>query len=253
MTPRTILISFAAFAFALGAYCSDGDGGDSDAIPTAPAGRDLDGAVSPTVTATASRTSALILRTTLVPETDGLEGFRAFATQIDRAVDQNDASFLGERALGTEVRCGGTYPFGACGNQPSGSTITGIFRGTWRSEFLELLTPEELAIQTRARIGNSLSELRDDYGSGHASLYALASSCKALRTHQETSCAVITFIQHVRRGPPQRVTWLLPFTFVDGRWHLRGYVTVDADMSPEWLSANCLDCYTHWERWEDSQ
>jgi len=180
-------------------------------------------------------------------ETGGLDGFRAFAGQIGQAIRDADGRLFIERAQPTHIFCTGKeeepYP---CFPHAAG-VVEGIWSERWRTEFVNLVPPEDVASGFESFVSAAAAGESDRFGSGEAALYAIASGPEEL-TFGESFYAILTAISG---RPPGRSTIAYQFIFRQGRWRLLGEVHAwDESLFVEWLNGTCADCYDQWERWE---
>jgi hypothetical protein len=186
-------------------------------------------------------------------ETGGFDGFRAFAQQIEAAVEGRNVQFFVERARLAELTCTGEeFPL-PCASQPAGTTLTGIWSRAWASDASALLSLEEYTLWLEDYFTTALDDLSDSYGSGSLTLYALA--------HREAEGAELlraittSIVDRYPAGTPigrtEREAHVFDFEFEDGRWQFAGeMVALTSVTSLDWLSGDCAECYDHWERWE---
>ncbi len=163
-----------------------------------------------------------------------LESFRAFAPQIEAAVESRSVDFfVGIAQISTYVCPDGIEP--RCEDEPEGTIIEGIWLGRWRSD-AALFTTERFG----EVLGNWLAPLSDP------TLYALA----GLATFRSISLGGPSFFAVVS-SPQDTPVSALVFDFVreEGDWHLLGVIEAPV-LAEEWLSGECTRCYDHWERWE---
>jgi hypothetical protein len=184
---------------------------------------------------------------------EGFDAFRAFADQIEAALERRDAAFFVERALPTELTCTGEELPLPCAGQPAGKTISGIPSRAWASDASSLLDPEEYALWLEDYFDTPLRDLSDEYGSGSLTLYALAHS---QTEGKEVFRAITTsIVDRYPTGTPigqtEREAHVFDFVFENDRWQFVGEtVALTSVTSPDWLSGSCAACYDHWERWE---
>jgi hypothetical protein len=183
-----------------------------------------------------------------------MEGFRAFAVQIDAAVKEKNVQFFSGRARFEQVTCPPEPPgeLVACADEPPGTVVQVLS---------DISYPFEGAGVSREQFESSLEQwfagakpdLSDQYGSGASALYALASS-SAPRMVGEGAHAIISgIVDWLPDLPPpaERAVLFLTWQFLDGRWQLTSYGSADRpEYIPDWLSGQCAKCYDHWERWE---
>jgi len=228
-----------ALAF-VGAACGDGDEKSAPATP------------SPETTAPAPATPTPA-GTATTGETGSFEGFRAFASQIEQALLNEDAQFLLDRALLEELTCAGDEPVGPCSGRPAG-TVSGIPGGVWLGDAGGVFTPEEYEQALQRYFDGALTDQTDDYGTGALSLFALA---RGEVDGEEIFYAITTSIVDTYPstgapiGMPLRESHAFRFRFESGRWRFTGEtVGVSEPAAADWLSGQCPDCYAEWEPWQ---
>jgi hypothetical protein len=170
---------------------------------------------SPSPAATATPTSVPDTPTP-PPESGGLGGFRAFASQVEQAIADGDASFFSDRA---------------------------------KSDLFGLVSVEEYSAMLQAWFASANAGLSDEYGSGAPVLYALAHRL-ARGDSPETYVAVATgiFIVDTYLCRNARQARCFVFQRLNGQWRLTGEACRPEGFG--WLSGDCGDCYDQWERWE---
>ena len=246
-----ILAMGAAFTVCLAAC-----GGDAAEDPRTPR---TTGGVTPTVTvaavstpepaSTVETTPTTVSETSApLPESSGMDGFRAFAAGVDSALTDGDASFFADRGLETEMTCAGDESFGPCLDQPAGIALPGIPSATIQSEPSVLLTPDDYAATLRDWFLRAKADLSDEYGSGGLVLYALAHQ-PAGDGIEEAYQTVVTGIFTVATADFRQAR-ILSYQFLDGSWRLtrERFATVPETIE-SWLSGECDFCYDRWERW----
>jgi hypothetical protein len=164
-----------------------------------------------------------------VPESDSMDEFRAFAVQIEAAVESREADFFFRSPVISSEHC--DPPVCA---EPT--TISGVLYGGWDSE----ASPYPLDF-VRASLSTYLN-----YG---AELFAIA------ETHVERAGVMdgpATFA--IIRAPTLAAgtVEVLQFVHDDGKWRLRMDLEAGTPegATNDWLSGKCGECYDHWERWE---
>jgi len=218
--------------------------GDDEA-PAVTATPVLTESASPTPAATTSPTASM----TEAAESDGEEGFRAFASQIEAALAAGDGSFFADRAVEEELVCAGDEELGPCAGQAAGTAFRGIPRGIFQTDAFFLTSPDEYAHDLDEWFNNAQPEVEDDYGDGAVALWSLAYKA-AGDGAEEAYQAIITAIV-ASGGESIRQTRTLSFRFLDGRWRLIGEIAANLLQTAEaWLSGECDYCYDRWERWE---
>lgn len=189
-------------------------------------------------------------------ESGGMEGFRTLATEIERAIAQNDSQFFIERAVLQSETCPDEpQEFGPCAGQPAGAIVTGIPSGIYQSDAGGFLQPEDFAKDIPRYAGAALTERTDAYGGGAVALYALARSEDGTTEvfHAITTSIVDTYPTGYPIGSVEREAHIFSFQFQDGRWRFtRMGAAVVSLSSSDWLSGQCAECYQDWERWPAS-
>lgn len=239
---RWLLIMFLALALMLTAAACEEEEEEKGTPTASPAAT---AQASPVVTPTAEETPA--------GETGGVDGFRAFAQQIEAAIQGGDAAFFAERARLTELTCTGEeFPL-PCAGEPAGTTLSGIPSNIWQSDASALLSPEEYAGWLERYFGAARDDLSDDHGSGSLTFYALArSEAEGNQVFRAITTSIVD--TYPSGGPlrePAREAHLFNFEFENGRWQFTGEkVATTFAGSLDWLSGECSECYDHWEHWE---
>ena len=183
----------------------------------------------------------------------GMEGFRPFAGEIERAIAQKDSQFFVERAVLQQETCPGDQELGPCAGQPAGAVVIGIPSGVYQSDGGGFIPPEDFAQDLVRYVGGALTEQSDAYGVGAVALYALARSEDEGREvfHAITTSIVDTYPGGYPIGSVEREAHIFSFEFEDGRWRFtREGAAVVSLSSSDWLSGNCAECYKEWERWQ---
>jgi hypothetical protein len=211
----------------------------ADPSPSASAVPNRAPANSPTAAATATEQS----------ESDGEDGFRAFAAQIEAALEDDDGLFFAERAVEQDLICAGDEQVGLCTDQPAGTAFRGIPRGIFQTDAFALTSADDYADDLVYWFENAHPGLEDAFGDGTVALYAVAYK-PAGGGGEEAYQAIITAI--VTSDPESvRQARSLSFRFVDGRWRLTGEIAANLPQTAEaWLSGGCDYCYDRWERWK---
>jgi hypothetical protein len=180
-------------------------------------------AATPTATPTPPETP------TPPPESGDLDGFRAFAVQIEAAVESREADFFFQSPVISSEHCGPPV----CAEP---TTISGVLYGGWDSE----ASPYPLDF-VRASLSTYLN-----YG---AELFAIA------ETHSERGAVMdgpAAFA--IIRAPALETGTIevLQFVHDDGKWRLRMDLEAGTPegVTNDWLSGDCDRCYDYWERWE---
>jgi len=242
--------------------------GAEEAPPTAtPSPAASEPATTPEATAPPSPTP------TVAAESAGFDGFRAFATRINEAVQAGDASFFAASAVPTMYTCRGgdaDYFAPACEGQPAGSTVQAFTLSSVPGEgaFVTSNYFEEVLADWLAR---GRPDLSDESGDGRLSLYALVHRPASdfvpgeRVAVTEAYIAIVTAIVGPSGPPPggiivepllqgpytERQIRLLNWQFLDGRWRLTSSaVSSSPELIAAWLSGDCTGCDDRWERWE---
>lgn len=225
---RTVgfIILVMAMAFTIAIAACDGD--EAAETPT-PVGR-----ATPTVTVEAEPTR----EPTPVPETGGMDGFRAFAQQIELAIADRDDQFFIDGAKISTTTCPNEFE-PRCDDQPVGTVIEGVWMGLWRSEgslpALDSLS-EDLAGYLGSLSNPMLYAIGDN--SGHVS---------AFFGLENAFFAVV-----VSSDDPVNTTRVVTFEFSpeERGWQTAMVTKVGTSLTEEWISGDCTECYDHWERWD---
>jgi hypothetical protein len=201
----------------------------------------LEATVTPTATPTATVTPTAAPTATPTPpetptpppESGGLDGFRAFAEQIETAVTARDVDFFLEVASIASATCPNVF-VQQCEGQPEGSEVQGINVGFWRSEGT-ILDPD----QFRQQLASYLNSLHQP------ALHAIAQRETPIGTPQGPAFLAVV----VSADDPQNTARVFEFIFTDEGWQMSLDLNVSG-LAGEWLSGNCDECYDHWEQWE---
>ena len=181
-------------------------------------------------------------------ETGGLDGFRAFAGQIDAALVEGDGSFFADRGEEIDMTCAGDEQLGPCAGQPAGTVLRGIPGTAWQSDAFALFPTDDYESLLEDWFAEAMLDQSDEFGDGAVKLFALAQ----LGGGNSEFLAITTAI--LNTGPAtevQRQARMLRFAFEEGAWKLRGEILGAVSFTAEpWLSGNCAECYDQWERWE---
>jgi len=220
--------------------CGDGEDARAETATASPDASSTPEAATATPVPTAGPTPA---------ESGGEDGFRAFAVQIEAALDAADGSFFAGRGLEEDLVCAGDEELGPCAGQAAGTAFRGIPRGIFQSDAFFLTSPAEYEADLQEWFAGDHPELDDDYGNGAVALWALAYKA-AERRGEEAHQAIITAIA-TSGGDSVRQARTLSFRFVDGRWRLTGEIAANLPQTADaYLSGECDYCYDRWERWE---
>lgn len=219
------LIAAAACAIAIAAC--DGDGDEAGETP-APVG-----GATPTVVVEAEPTR----EPTPVPETGGMDGFRAFAQQIDQAIADKDAQFFINSAKISTTTCPNEFE-PRCDDQPVGTVIEGVWMGLWRSEG-SLPALDSLSEDLAGYLG-SLSD---------PTLYAIGDNSGHVSAFFGLENAFFAVV--VSSDDPVNTTRVVTFEFSpeERGWQIAMVTKVGTSLTEEWISGDCTECYDHWERW----
>ena len=209
----------------------------ADPSPSASAGPTRASTNAPTAAATA----------TAQAESDGEDGFRTFAVQIEQALDAQDAAFFADRGLEDEVTCGDPQEFGPCVNQPVGTVLRGIPWVIAQSDGFGLYTVEQFQDAIVDWFGKAQPDLEDGYGGGALALYAIAYR-RSNDFEDEAYQAILTEIWS-SESEANREARVLSFRFVEDRWRLTQDLRAGIELTARpYLTGDC--CPDLWERWE---
>jgi hypothetical protein len=178
-------------------------------------------------------------------EEQGLDGFRAFAIQIQAALTESDTAFFASRGLEDELTCAGDEVLGICSGQRAGRILRGIPSAIYQSDAFALLSEDEYA----GTLDEWLASAATD---GHPTLRALAHR-PAAGDEEEVYMAIAKGVfvigpegEQVRRQQGR----VFEFQFVDGSWRLSRDLYLSVPESTDvWLSGDCDECYDQWEHW----
>jgi hypothetical protein len=158
-----------------------------------------------------------------------------------------------QRARLEEVVCEGGEELGPCAGHAPGRLI-GVPGGVWQSDAFAVFPPDEYAASLERYFEAGRGDLRDEYGGGSLTLYALAyqGEVDGADVFQAiTTSMVDTYPTGYPIGETQREAHAFRFRLEDGDWRFAGEtVAVMSPSAGDWLSGNCTDCYDQWERWE---
>ena len=209
---------------------------------------------SPTAAPTETAAPPLTATPSPVPagETGDMEGFRAFAVQIDAAVKDKNVQFFSGRARFEQVTCppNAAPELAACANEPPGTLVQVLS---------DISYPFEGAGVSRAQFESDLEQwfagarpdMSDQYGSGALALYALANSPAPGISGEGAHAIISGIVDWPYSGGPERDALFLTWQFLDGRWQLTSYGSAHPpEYIADWLAGQCAKCYDHWERWE---
>lgn len=213
----------------------------------------------PSPTATPAETAAPPLTATASPvpggETGDMEGFRAFAVQIDAAVKEKNVQFFSGRARFEQVTCPPEPPgeLVACADEPPGTVVEVLPHISYPFEGAGV-SREQFESGLEQWFAGAKPDLSDQYGSGTLALYALASSPAAGMVGEKAHAIISGIVDWLGSPPPpERLVLFLTWQFLDRRWQLISYGSAHPpEYIPDWLSGQCAECYDHWERWEDN-
>ena len=165
-------------------------------------------------------------------ESGGMDGFRAFARQIDEAVASGDGTLLEQ-----QVASGGVdFWTGDVG-------ILGAPRERARSAFEHL-------------VSEALTGESDEFGGGEARSFAIAKSSDEPRDEERYQAILSAIVPLGYEPGSYRTVQVYEFGFRGDRWVL---VTVIVNphaglsvypFAGAWLRGECDICFDHWERWE---
>jgi hypothetical protein len=191
---------------------------------------------SPTVTAeataTAQPTPSPSLTATAAPAPGSMESFRAFARQIEAAVNARDAGFFMGIATISTVVCPNEFE-SRCEGQPDGAQIEGVWFGRWRSEG-SLLSKDGMG----EAINTYLDSLADP------ALHAIGRRDGAGLVGEVSFFAVVVSAER-----PEESTYVFEFVHSNATWRFASVMEAPV-LVEEWLSGGCSECYAEWERWE---
>ncbi len=236
------LIALIAAACAVAITACGGDGDEARNTPS-PVGR-----ASLTVTAEAVSTpevaSTTVTEPTVVPETPalpsesgGMDGFRAFALQIEQAIaDRDDQFFINSAKISTTTCPNEFEP--RCDDQPVGTVVEGVWMGIWRSEG-SLPALDSLSEDLAGYLG-SLSD---------PTLYAIGDNSGHVSAFFGLENAFFAVV--VSSDDPVSTTRVVTFEFSpeERGWQTAMVTKVGTSLTEEWISGDCTECYDHWERW----
>jgi hypothetical protein len=163
-----------------------------------------------------------------------LESFRAFAPQIEAAVEARDADFFMDIANISSVTCPeGLEP--RCESQPPGTIVEGIHLGRWLAEG-SLLSVDDF----REGLRHYLASLVDP------TLYAIAGPGRNISgmINAPAFFAVVASTDDLAN-----TTRVFAFVAENGEWRMPVVINT-SNLAADWLSGECSICYDHWERWE---
>jgi hypothetical protein len=205
---------------------------------------------SPTATPTPSPT----------PVVEPLEfrSFRTFAEQIDRALRERDSQFFVDRAVVSEVRCGGDEQQGMCVDQPAGTTFRGVWSVGAHSGYIKIVSLEDYQEHLLSYLDAASPLQADELGGGDVALYGLASSPIGRRSifvseGQRAFYAITSAIFAPGSGYTREVRAFV-FSGDHSDWHFAGELLVrfgpDAmEIYRAWLSGGPTWYYDYWEPW----
>lgn len=188
---------------------------------------------------------------TSILEAAGPDGFRAFAAQIEAALDAGDMEFFLDRAEAELVTCTAENMIGLGGPicDFEGQTYTGFPMGRWRSEG-NILPVEDVADFGISLRENALLEASDDFGDGALRIYALS-------VDETEATAIITALverpANFAGEGPLRVVRVTSWTFAGDQWRFTFLLT--ASVLAEEFLAPCPPALDYvigdWERYPD--
>lgn len=228
------LVSAAAFA-------CDGDGSPAP-MQTAPA----------ETTTVPTATVAIEPTATPLGEVGGVEGFRAFAAEIQAALDAQDGAFFHDRAQLQEGICTEADVAGGIGAAPCdtvGEPWQAFQTGAWRSEGFLIPLDEDTTLLDEFW-GQARPEFADQFGDGRPRVYAL------VLDDDEARAILTTLVERpadFAGEGPLRVVRVMSWSFDGERWRLTSLLIANV-LAEEFLipCQGALD-YTSeaWERYPD--
>ena len=178
-------------------------------------------------------------------ETGGIEGFRAFAEQIEAAVQGGDTSFFSDAAILSTYTCTDQVAeFSVCKGQTTGEEVQGFWFGYAPGEGEQLATLDEYETDLRDWFSQTAEVASDEYGPGNASLYAIAHGTVV---DEDAYVAIVTSIHGTE--DLVRTVRLFRWQFQDGSWRHTSLLETGASID-EFLSESGPAGYIEWERWD---
>ena len=181
-------------------------------------------------------------------EAGGIEGFRAFAPQIEEAVEVRDTRFFAERARTLGLDCPPQpNEVAACKDQPEGTTVQ-VFEA--RSPFAgDIVTLTDYQAELKGWFEAARGDLSDEYGPGALTLYAIASTNPDSSQETEGDAIITAIIDSPGDLLPRREVRVFGWNFTTSRWEFGWELLAALPGGAQYLSGECKNC-THWERWE---
>jgi hypothetical protein len=178
-------------------------------------------------------------------------GFRAFAAQIQQALDANDSSFFAERMLLDRGTCEPADLTPGIGQRPctaAGAPWEGFRAGFWRSDGF-YITGEGAISGFEEFFADRLPDASDDFGDGKLRVYALEPGAEA-------AAAIVTALierpADFAGDGPLRVVAVMSWSKVDGQWRwtslLRAAVLAEEFLIPCEVA---VPATAAWERYPD--
>ncbi len=215
---------------------------------------------SPTPEDTATPTPTVEATAIVQAEADGLEGFRAFAAQIEEAVASGDVEFFPGRAVTRPYTCTGQEEFVlACVGQTPGAIVETFRVGYLGSEGV-FTTLADYSARLDDFFGTARPDVSDEFGDGTPFLHSVAVSLPPHYLGEsppedgapEIYQAILTgIVDPTGQEGPHRQARISNWLFIDGSWRLTSdAVAASSRWTADYLSGDCDDCYDRWERWE---
>jgi hypothetical protein len=183
--------------------------------------------------------------------------FRAFATEIEEAIDSTNASFFLDRRIEFELTCQGGEALGQCSDLPGGTVIRGIPGSAWRSDAFYAFTVDEYRGNLERYFAAPITSAGDEYGGGGLRLFALASKgVGGEATYMAITTAILDLVpsSNVTLDHPEREAHVFFFGETSAGWGFSSEIAAGFRISAQdWLSGSCALCYDYFERWEGSQ
>lgn len=203
-----------------------------------------------TISATATAPSATATAAGATSDAPGADGFRAFAAQIQSALDARDEAFFHDRIELASGICTETDVQGGPGTAPCtrvGDPWEGFPVGYWQSEGT-YLTPAEAMSWVGELVDTSLPGASDEFGYGEPGVYALSPiQGDAIIT------ALIERPPNFVEGGPLRVARVTHWSFDGTRWRLKNMLV--AAVGAEDFLIPCPEGVSYlrgeWERFPD--
>ncbi len=185
-----------------------------------------------------------------IPPSGGVtdfDSFRNFAQQLQTALVSQDTSFFASRIQEISVVCTGNgEPRGACVNRPPGTVLRGLPSDISGANALQIIPPADYSSTMQTWLASARPDLSDQFGSGAATLYAVATDTSG---DADSYLAILSAI-YSGRGRAERQALVLRFQIKDGDWLMVAEERAVNPGTPEqWLLGNCKTCHDEWERW----